>query len=325
MTMLGKLSQLFHRGPAATPRVALAAFGKHPGWDDHIDDLGLTTPRLAKVKSVLYSQGIAANIDSAGWEQLPESDRLPNFAHEFLWRRAGEAVVGIIWSSTDGKGRAKYPMVLCLQGMGMPISWLCSTGLDRLRALRDQCQAVTSADAVRHAISAAQDELATAARAVPAGNDLPERHLIKRLLAGASDATRQGFVRVLYDMDRRLGALRADTPIKRISKVIDLSAHHFRLPRLPHLGARPAVLEAARAWSAVAMEQIGPGPILSAGILVIDAVQAGHVDLIVGDPTPASLFCIRAAPGREPMTSDIPFNIEEVFVAVARQRVAGWT
>ena len=28
-------------------RVYLGAFGKHPGWDDHMDDPGLETPRLA--------------------------------------------------------------------------------------------------------------------------------------------------------------------------------------------------------------------------------------------------------------------------------------
>lgn len=319
--MLGKLSKLFNKTPAAAPRVALAAFGKHPGWDDHIDDLGLTTPRLVKVKSVLYSQGIAANIDSAGWDQLPDTERLPGFAHEFLWRWAGEAVVGLIWSSQDGKGRSKYPMVLCLQGSGLPVSWLCSAGLERLRALRDRCRASSSAAEVRQAIAQTREDLVAAAASIPSGDDLPERHLIKRLLVEAGDSTRQGFVRILYDMDRRLGGMKSDSSAKRSTRVIDLSAHQFRLPRL---AARANVLEAARAWSAVAMEQIGAGPILAAGILAIEAVDAGHIDLIVGDPTPASLFCIRAAQAREPMTSDIPFNIEEVFVTVAKQRVAGW-
>lgn len=36
----------------------LAVFGKHPGWDDHIDDLGIETKRLAEVKRVMYFECI---------------------------------------------------------------------------------------------------------------------------------------------------------------------------------------------------------------------------------------------------------------------------
>ena len=38
--------------------VALAAFGKHPGWDDHVEDLGLETQSLNLAKTVLYVDGI---------------------------------------------------------------------------------------------------------------------------------------------------------------------------------------------------------------------------------------------------------------------------
>lgn len=319
--MLGKLAKIFQKNAAPAPRVALAAFGKHPGWDDHIDDLGLNTPKLVHVKSLLYSQGISGNIDSAGWDQLSDGDRLPGFAHEFLWRWAGEAVVGVMWSSQDGKGRSKYPMVLCLQGTGLPVSWLCSVGLERLRTLRDRCKSATIASEVRQALTQAREDLITAAASVPEGDNQPERHLIRKLLVEADDTTRQGFVRILYDMERRLSGLKVDGS-KRGTRVIDVSSHQFRVPKPP---ARGVVMEGVRAWSAVVMEEIGPGPVLSAGVLAIEAVNAGHIDLIVGDPTPALLFCIRAATTREPMTSDIPFNIEDLFASAARQRVASWS
>ncbi len=66
--------------------VALAAFGKHPGWDDHIEptpsgitpaDLGLETESLNLAKTVLYINGIGGQIDSGAWEKLDSAQHLP--------------------------------------------------------------------------------------------------------------------------------------------------------------------------------------------------------------------------------------------------------
>jgi len=46
------------RAGAGGAYVALAAFGKHPGWDDHVEDLGLETESLNLAKTVLYIDGI---------------------------------------------------------------------------------------------------------------------------------------------------------------------------------------------------------------------------------------------------------------------------
>ena len=46
------------------PQVCLGAFGKHPGWDDHMDDLGLETESLLQAKHLLYVQGIGQHINS---------------------------------------------------------------------------------------------------------------------------------------------------------------------------------------------------------------------------------------------------------------------
>jgi hypothetical protein len=321
MTMLGKLSKLFQKTPAPGPRVSLAAFGKHPGWDDHIDDIGLDSPRLVHVKSVLYSQGISGNIDSAGWDQISETERLPEFAHEFLWRWAGDAVVGVMWSSRDGKGRTKYPMVLCLHGTGVPIGWLCSTGLERLRALRDHCKTLGTAAEVIRVLDSARLDLQGAVLSVPLGDNEPERHLIKRLMANHEQAARNGFVRVLYDIERRLGGMRVDKH-KTKTRVIDLSAHHFRLPAISGAGK---VLESGRAWSALMMDSVGAGPVLSAGILAIEPAGTGFTDVVVGDPSVQTLFCLRASGVREPLTSDIPFTIDEGFVTAASQQISQWS
>src|SRR5205085_2200920 len=92
--------------PAAKPAPALhlAAFGKHPGWNDHLDDLGLDTAPLVNAKRLLYIQGISQNIDSGAWDKLedtaPVSDgtpllapiaRLDLFRHDFLWYMPGDS------------------------------------------------------------------------------------------------------------------------------------------------------------------------------------------------------------------------------------------
>src|SRR2546423_14572301 len=144
---------------AAGPRLILAAFGKHPGWDDHIPGVGVETEALAHVKQAFYVSGIGGQIDSGGWEKLEVDKRPEEFDHIFLWLRDGHILLGQLWSSTDGKGRLNYPMVLCVDGEGVsPAIMLRSLrpGLDRLR---DACKATTSADQVLENCRIAQDQV----------------------------------------------------------------------------------------------------------------------------------------------------------------------
>ena len=71
---------------AGKPQIWLGAFGKHPGWDDHIDDIGLETESLLLAKQILYVEGIGGQIDSGEWERLEEAQRLREFKHVFLWK-----------------------------------------------------------------------------------------------------------------------------------------------------------------------------------------------------------------------------------------------
>ena len=66
---LKNLSRFLSPGKSA-PAAYLSAFGKHPGWNDHIDDLGLDTDALVTAKRLLYVQGISQNIDAGAWDAL---------------------------------------------------------------------------------------------------------------------------------------------------------------------------------------------------------------------------------------------------------------
>ena len=142
----------------ASERVFIAAFGKHPGWDDHIDDIGLDTDVLVGVKRILYTQGIGNNIDSGSWDKLEENQRVEKYGHTLVWCIKGDVVVGRLWSSRDGKGRSSYPMVVCVQCSQLPLPWVLTNILPRLEGIEQSCTGTTSADDVRRIIEDARNQ-----------------------------------------------------------------------------------------------------------------------------------------------------------------------
>src|SRR6476660_8839732 len=144
--------------------VALAAFGKHPGWDDHIEDLGLETDSLILARKVLYVQGVGGQIDTGAWEKLKEEHRLESFNHTFVWRRGDQFLIGRMWSSSDGKGRTRYPMIVCAHCVGLPLGWALEKVLPRLKEVENACQGTKSAGDVRAILSQARNVLANMVR-----------------------------------------------------------------------------------------------------------------------------------------------------------------
>jgi len=127
----------------------LAAFGKHPGWDDHVEDLGLETESLNLAKKILYVNGIGGQIDSGAWAKLDPEQQLPAFKHVFAWQRSGQILLGRLWSSSDGKGRKLYPMVVCFHFAGVTLDWALKHGLPALAELEIGCVNTASAADVR--------------------------------------------------------------------------------------------------------------------------------------------------------------------------------
>ena len=48
-------------GPARPPMLAISIFGKHPGWDDHMEDVGHQFPEMLAFKRMLYVEGIGGS------------------------------------------------------------------------------------------------------------------------------------------------------------------------------------------------------------------------------------------------------------------------
>lgn len=331
--MLRSITKWFDRGGGggepAKPRLSLAAFGKHPGWDDHIEDLGVDTPRLTWVKRVLYTEGVGGNIDSGAWDQLGEAKTLAGYKHVFVWRWGSgdgrfEYVIGRMWSSRDGKGRSKYPMVLAVHAEGVTLPWLIRKVLPRLEEIESRCVAEKTAVAVRTIIDSARVSLSAMlgeAGGTEGGGDLlaalPTRsELIPADGAAAMEGVPAGLLRILYELDKEMGAFRAPSDKRSTSRSVDVRARHLRVPRCTDAGPG----EPSRLWGALLLTQLSE----FAPALFLEPLDSGFVDILVGEPGAAQLLCVRANAAGVPLTSDIPYTIDPEFARQAAEVVSGW-
>ncbi|MBM4032597.1 MAG: hypothetical protein FJ291_12535 [Planctomycetes bacterium] len=297
------------KGASAAVEAHVAAFGKHPGWDDHIEDLGLETHRLVAVKRILYTQGIAGNIDSGSWDKLGGEERLAGFHHNFLWLTSRDLVVGRMWSSRDGKGRTRYPMVVCAQLAGVSLEWALRHALPLLETVEARCVKTTSAAAVRTLVSDTRQLLRQAvAEAEPAAEALPPLPGALAYLADRPETgpSRQGIHRILYVIEREMPAYRASGGESSASSTALLRASHMRVPL-----CAGDLLGAGVLWLGFLLGRLDP----AAPMLFIAPVELPWMDIVVGEPGPQQFFCVKASLSAIPLATDIPYSLDERTVA----------
>lgn len=285
--------------------VALAAFGKHPGWDDHVEDLGLETESLNFAKTVLYVSGIGGQIDSGAWEKLEPAQQLPGFKHIFLWQRSGQMLIGRMWSSSDGKGRKRYPLVVCLHFIGVTLGWALKQALPVLAELENECLSTTSAEDVRALLARKRAALRAAIQSTDGRGEYaplaPDS--LYRILNPAGEAKPDGFLRVLYQTQSQLGgfapgtfSVRAGSGSVRVQQI-----------RVPMAGETPEL--ALLFWTRFFLVYIDQ----SAPLLLTLPLEADWLDVTVGEPESKEMFCLRATPRAVPMVSEVPYKLEEDF------------
>lgn len=254
---------------AGRPRVYLAAFGKHPAWDDHMDDIGLETDSLVTMKRILYLEGITRNLATGAWEKLDESARLPGFNHLFRWQRGSQFLAGTVMSSRDGKGRTHYPLIFCAHILGPPAPTATAIE-DTLRGLQAQCSESASAEQIREFVAQALTSLRSAAQLTePSPPPLPSIQL--------------GELSELEAFQR--GKFRARN---------EPAALQVRIAR--HTQPRMADLEALLAGIQMRIDEDVPVLLLAPLF-----ARTAWIDLIVGSPAPNDFFCLRSSvPDRRP-------------------------
>ncbi len=295
-------------------RVWLAALGKHPGWNDHLDDIGLDTDRLVAVKRHLYVDGIGGLINAGTWEAMSEEDRDEGYAHSFFWRQPDGMVIGRMWSSSDGKGRRKYPMIVCAMTRGLPFAFVAGPLLERLRRLEVKCRESSLAGEVIGAVDATRSEVTELASHTPAltgervagGGTMGALGELARCGTTGEDAV--GLKRVLYQVQREMTAyLRPDgSATATRSRSVEIRGQHIRVPSSRGTVGPGDEQEVMGLWVRALLTRVDP----LAPMLLMTKDGRPWVDIIVGELGPTPLSCLQGGTASHPYTSDIPFTIE---------------
>lgn len=288
--------------------VHLAAFGKHPGWDDHIEDLGLDTAYLVAVRRVLYLQGVGGNIDAGAWERGDPDDHLPGYHHVFMWRFGPDLVLGRMWSSRDGKGRTRYPMIVCAHTTQIPLRWALQEIAPRLEEIEQRCTATTSANDVRATIAEFQQTLRRLAQGVqptPESAAASPRAAARLADRPEMEPDHQGLYRVVYQIEREMSAYLPRTEEGAPGTNI-IRPHQMRVPLCAE--SRD---EAIQLWLGFLMGRLDR----AAPILIFAHLEQPWLDLVVGEPGVQQFYCVRAALKSIPFATEIPYTLEPGFVA----------
>ncbi len=297
-----------------TNRVFLAAFGKHPGWNDHIDDLGLETDLLVRLKRTLYLDGIGGNVDSGAWEKLTEGQRLEGFDHQFFYYAGRDPVVGRMWSSMDGKGRARYPMVVCAHCSGLPFSWVLDQVLPRLEYMRTRCVNATSSLAVKSILDDARRQLRDLTQQFDVSSSdsgMPEGALAAMARCPEMGKDHIGLLRILYKIEQGMPA-DSGRDGQPTTRVVQGGLH----VRVPACGDSPS--KTIRLWLSFLLEELDSSNPL---ILLLPAGES-WIDILMGQPGAKEFYCLRASLEAVPKTTDIPYTLGPGFLERAEKRIA---
>ena len=302
MGAAGLFSRLL--GASAKPRVQLAAFGKHPGWDDHVEDLGIHSEALMAAKQFLYVQGIGGVIDSGAWETAPDAEAAPPFGHAFIWSGGNDLLAGRMWASSDGKNRTRYPMILCAQlepASDQLLPWL----FQRLAQWEEACRRAGTAEEVRAFLPAA-----TAAAQAELEQNPISPPVMTGIFAGrlGLEAESEALARITYSFTSHFGAFvqgvvpRRETDLSLRLGQSKLLTQQLRVPADPGDTVGSLLF-----WRTVLREFIDP----AVPQFFTAPLGQGWVDLIAGPLSLRQLVCLRASPVTLPLTSEVPFNLPE--------------
>ncbi len=287
----------------ANARLTLGVFGKHPGWDDHILGIAAETETLARVRQSLYVEGIGGQVDAGAWEKLESDRRQPGFDHTFLGIRPGHCLLGQLWSSADGKGRAKYPMVLCVDGEGLSPGYLLTRVLPGLQRLQQACKATASAEQVKRDCRVAQEQLRallTSGADESTSTEMVGNARKEFLSRSELGPNQQGLLRVLHELGSS-GSLTVGTswgsPAAPAGRRL---SQHLRVPL-----AADSLADALLRWA----ELLSCAVPLAVPVLLIVRGGANWLDAVLGEPATDDLFCLQATPKALPLTTDIPYQL----------------
>lgn len=296
--------------------VALAAFGKHPGWGDHIEgeNLGLETESLTLAKTAIYNEGIRFHIESGTWEKLEDDHRLAQLNHAFVWQRGGQFLVGRICPSKDSVGRDRYPMIFCAHCVGVPLAWALEQVLPRLENLERVCQTTSSAEEVRTLLDRARAELRAAVSGAASGNErafadpVLRSQFVSNALFGPAN---EGWFRILYWLQAQAGAFINDK-FGTKGDLTGLRAQQIRVPL-----ATPSPVQSVLLWGQFFFSQVDR----RVPALFVWPAGESWLDVTLGEPSTREFACLRKTRAEMPLATEVPYTFDQKFREQAAQKL----
>lgn len=280
------------------PRFYLSGFGKHPGWNDHMDEIGLITDSLIKAKAIMYD-GIAHQVESAVWAKQGPDRIAPAFDHLIHWRRFNESLTGLMWSSADGKGRSLYPMIALAHCVAQPFGWQAEEVFPKLAEVAAKCRAATSSYEVVSILNDAQESL----RGRLADQPAPTGPALGCKEWAAFFAREQELMRrLLHHLKVNLAPFAPGSYAWcEGKKTAPALSRTLRLPVVP--GASPA--ESINAWLSFLGTQIDPA------VPLLALLPAGRtwLDVIIGEPRETDFVVLRTLPTATVIETTIPYQL----------------
>jgi len=309
------------------PQIFLAAFGKHPGWSDFMDDIGMETETLIDAKRIMFVKGIASQIETGAWDKLEPEMRISDFNHVFLWRRSDRFLIGRMWSSVDAKGRREFPMVICADCIDLPLFVALQELLPKLEDARAACQATRSAAEVtsilQRAQAAVRARFTSQTTSSPNANETASAR--SRFLARPEWGPDQlGLKRILHEMQGKLSAYEAGRQSK-LSDTIFLRKFPHGEPeslaqqiRVPLAADSPA--EAFWQWDSFFQHQID----ISTPVLFVLHLDQKWLDITIGEPSSREFFSLKASLARSPLSNEVPYNLDDESREFAGKFIASY-
>ena len=279
----------------------LGAFGKHPGWGDHFS-LGLQTRSLLMVQQVFYEQGIVSLVQSRDdrWGKL-SSDEVNPFGHVFLWHRGHQHVSGRLWASQDASGRAYFPMCVCVHSVGVDLSWLAGHVWPELASLHGACIQDTT-DSVDEPGKRRLSRQAQVLTLIEESKERlrvllnlrrerspPDLGMDDRIRLLHSTVSGQPMLEKLPQVMFRFRQCMADyAPRLKEWNEYDRADLRPQLLRLPVGQATPE--ESLLFWHCFLRQHLDE----RATMLLLRPLHSAWLDMIVGEPTPNEIFCLKA-------------------------------
>ncbi|MGD9789866.1 MAG: hypothetical protein AB7Q00_03630 [Phycisphaerales bacterium] len=266
----------------------------------------------AATRSIALLAWSRAGVSDAG---EPGDARAPVIDRVFTpWQRLGDARERlVVWrrGETLIVASLKKDAAVAAVCQGLPVLWMMEQVVGKLSGVADKVAMSSSAIVTEQVIESARAELEVASvQARGVAETFPGKgSLIQRLVdhpdlnlneKGEPDPLdgRMGLVRVMHAIE---GA----------------SAGKGLVLRVPKCAGR--VGEASRVWTAMADEMVGR----RTSVMVVEDVQGGHADVVLGEPSEAAWSPIVAPPTAVGLATKGP-NPPQGSIEQARKRIDVW-